>query len=102
MRNVILVLTVVLFSAGVCFAACPSADLTGDCFVDFNDFALMAAQWPATDFNDVAVMANEWLTTGSVGPDGMVWVDINDPGVSGHEGFNGQMSKYETTNAKFC
>jgi len=24
---------------------CPSADLTGDCFVDFNDFALMADQW---------------------------------------------------------
>jgi formylglycine-generating enzyme required for sulfatase activity len=24
---------------------CPPADLTGDCFVDFNDFALMAAQW---------------------------------------------------------
>jgi formylglycine-generating enzyme required for sulfatase activity len=32
----------------------------------------------------------------------MVWVDINDPGVSGHEGFNGEMSKYETTNAQYC
>ena len=30
------------------------------------------------------------------------WVSINDPGVSGHEGFNGQMSKYETTNAQYC
>ncbi len=35
-------------------------------------------------------------------PAGMVWVSINDPGVSGHEGFNGQMSKYETTNAQYC
>ena len=35
-------------------------------------------------------------------PPGMVWVDINDPGVPGHEGFNGQMSKYETTNAQYC
>jgi len=24
---------------------CPSADLTGDCFVDYEDFALMADQW---------------------------------------------------------
>jgi len=29
----------------VTLAPCPSADLTGDCFVDFEDFALMAAQW---------------------------------------------------------
>ena len=29
-------------------------------------------------------------------PEGMVWVSINDPG------FNGQMSKYETTNAQYC
>jgi hypothetical protein len=26
-------------------AACPTADLTGDCFVNFKDFAVMAAQW---------------------------------------------------------
>jgi hypothetical protein len=32
----------------------------------------------------------------------MTWVSINDPGVSGHEAFNGQMSKYETTNAQYC
>ena len=32
----------------------------------------------------------------------MVWVYINDPGVSGHEGFTGYMSKYETTNAQYC
>jgi Tol biopolymer transport system component len=35
-------------------------------------------------------------------PQGMVWVYINDPGVSGHEGFNGQISKYETTNTQYC
>jgi Sulfatase-modifying factor enzyme 1 len=32
----------------------------------------------------------------------MVWVWIDDPGVSGHEGFNGEMSRYETTNAQYC
>ena len=30
------------------------------------------------------------------------WVHIHDPGVIGHEGFSGQMSKYETTNAQYC
>jgi len=29
--------------------ACPSADLTGDCFVDFEDFAILASQWLTTD-----------------------------------------------------
>jgi hypothetical protein len=33
---------------------------------------------------------------------GMVWVYINDPGVSGHESFTGYMSKHETTNAQYC
>ena len=32
----------------------------------------------------------------------ITWVYINDPGVSGHEPFNGYMSKYETTNAQYC
>ncbi len=37
------------------------------------------------------------------GPAGMVWVYINDPGIGGgHEGFNGYMSKYETTNEEYC
>ena len=87
MRNKILVV-VIMFSAGLAFAACPSADLTGDCRVDFNDFT---------------VMANQWLTEGVPNdPCNLVWVDINDPGVPGHEGFNGYMSKYETTNAQYC
>jgi hypothetical protein len=24
---------------------CPAADLTGDCLVDFSDFAVMASEW---------------------------------------------------------
>jgi len=30
-------------------AACPPPDVTGDCFVDFDDFALMAAYWLTGD-----------------------------------------------------
>lgn len=40
--------------------------------------------------------------TGSEQPAGMVFVSINDPGVPGHESFNGEMSKYETTNIQYC
>jgi formylglycine-generating enzyme len=28
-----------------CLAACPSADLTGDCYVDLEDLAVLAGQW---------------------------------------------------------
>ncbi len=46
--------------------------------------------------SDKTVLANYELT-GS-----MVWVDVNDPGVPGHEAFVGEMAKYETTNAQYC
>ena len=39
---------------------------------------------------------------GSTHVNGMTWVSINDPGITGHEGFTGEMSKYETTNAQYC
>jgi len=32
----------------------------------------------------------------------IVWVSINDPGIPWREIFNGEMSKYETTNAQYC
>ncbi|MCP4453651.1 MAG: SUMF1/EgtB/PvdO family nonheme iron enzyme, partial [Planctomycetes bacterium] len=35
-------------------------------------------------------------------PASMVFVAISDPGVSGHDGFSGQMSVNETTNAEYC
>ena len=103
--SILISFVVIAVSGSFCLAACPSADLTGDCFVDFNDFALIAIDWPVTDFDDVAVMANQWLTGDSCDPcipDGMVGVYIDDPGVPGHDGFTGYMSKYETTNAQYC
>ena len=89
MKKIILILVVVLiaFSTKQALAACPSADLTGDCKINFDDFAVLVLQW---------------LDEGVPEPNGMVWEDINDPGVSGHEGFIGEMSKYETTNAQYC
>jgi len=30
-------------------SACPSADITGDCFVDIEDFTVLSAQWLTGD-----------------------------------------------------
>jgi formylglycine-generating enzyme required for sulfatase activity len=92
MKSYITILVAVLFVScfGLpCFAACPSMDATGDCRVDFADFVAFASQW---------------LNEGEPYPilNGMTWVSISDPGVSGHEGFTGEMGKYETTNAQYC
>ncbi|MEN6385892.1 MAG: SUMF1/EgtB/PvdO family nonheme iron enzyme [Phycisphaerales bacterium] len=167
MKSNIMFLTIIFFASYFSLsngADCPTADLTGDCKVDFTDFATMAGQWldegtytlyvnssnisgvninsntgnegitnyrqnvtagedvnltAPVSFNDLhftgwtgdinspnqsisfsmdadkEFTANYELTT-------IVWVDINDSGVSGHEGFWGQMSKYETTNAQYC
>lgn len=109
MRNSRIILLVIM--AGLCLinsptslADCPVADLTGDCRVDLEDFSILAEQW-LTDYDtdDLTIMASEWLTEGvPEDPYNLVWVSINDPGVPYHETFNGQMSKYETTNAQYC
>ena len=47
-------------------AGCPSADISGDCRVDLDDFTIMASEWLTTyDANDLAVMASEWLDDGA-------------------------------------
>jgi hypothetical protein len=38
-------LMVFLFSCSWAVAACPSADLTGNCFVDYEDFAVLSEWW---------------------------------------------------------
>ena len=75
---------IVLLSVGAMVSgACPRADISGDCKVDLED---------------LAIMASEWLTAGSPEPAGMVLIPINYI----TEGFTGEMSKYETTNAQYC
>jgi surface protein len=55
-----------ILAAALCLCssvrACPSADLTGDCKVDLEDFSTMSAGWhTAYDVNDLADMASQWL-----------------------------------------
>jgi len=148
---VIVSLVVFVFLGGRAFAECPSADISGDCRVDLEDFAIMASQWlddgreevpnvvGMTQSSAEAAITGAGLTVGTVteeynntvpvgdvisqnpvagvlllpggavnlvvslGPEvDITWVSINDPGVPGHEGFTGEMSKYETTNAQYC
>lgn len=41
---------------------CPSTDYSGDCRVDFEDYAILASGWLTTyDANDLALLADEWL-----------------------------------------
>jgi surface protein len=48
------------------FAACPSADLTGDCKVDLGDFAVIGADWlGGYDLSDVNSLADQWLDDGA-------------------------------------
>ncbi|HUW19996.1 MAG TPA: SUMF1/EgtB/PvdO family nonheme iron enzyme [Sedimentisphaerales bacterium] len=91
-----------VFAMGPCaFADCPSADLTGDCFVNFEDFAVMANQWLSGDPNI---------------PGGMVYIPYGGFEMGDHfaEGSSSElplhpvlidaffMSKYEVTNQQYC
>ena len=45
---------------------CPSADLSGDCFVDLDDLSLLASLWLVSyDDSDMAAMISQWLTGGT-------------------------------------
>ena len=91
------------------------ADIYPDNKVDWLDLKVMGDNWLSTDptpadidnsgdvnFPDFAILANNWGWIRPAPPNNMIFVDIYDPGVSGHEGFFVLMSKYETTNAQYC
>ena len=90
-----------------------SADLNADGMVDNKDLTIFSDQWlqlPAVpsadllmdnwiDSRDFVIFAKYWL---DIDPQKIVWVNIDDPGLSGHENFQGFIAKYETTNAQYC
>ncbi|MHC4214990.1 MAG: formylglycine-generating enzyme family protein [Planctomycetota bacterium] len=113
-----LMLIICIGSGSSVIADCPSADLTGDCFVDGLDFAVLASQWlNGYDWNDVNTLANQWLTTNPCVPDDMVYIPDGEFVMGDHfdpEGYPDElplhdvlldaffMSKYEITNSQYC
>ena len=66
-RSILLVVGMVLAGLinAAAFAACPSADLTGDCRVDLEDFTVISAGWLGEyDLDDVNSLADQWLDDG--------------------------------------
>jgi sulfatase modifying factor 1 len=114
--SILIALVAVAVSGSCALAACPSADLSGDCFVNFNDFALLAVDWPATDYNDLALMAAQWLTTDPCIPNDMAYIPGGRfaMGDSLGEGWSDErpvhsvtldsfyMGKFEVTNGQYC
>jgi formylglycine-generating enzyme required for sulfatase activity len=87
MRNVLLVF-ILLFGSIVSAEWDSTFDFDNDGVIGLGDFVIFAAHWGEID--------PELLE-----PD-ITWISVNDPGVSGHEAFNGYMSQYETTNEQYC
>jgi hypothetical protein len=68
-------------------------DLNNDCKVNLGDFAIFAQEW---------LRNGNPFDEGYTEPLPIMWVYIDDPGIPDHEGFTGEMSTYETTNAQYC
>jgi hypothetical protein len=98
---ILIAFIVITVSGDFALADCPLADLNGDCFVDYEDFALMAAQW---------------LTTDPCVPDDMTYIPDGEFEMGDHleEGEEDElpihavlldsffMSRYEITNQQYC
>ncbi|MHC4061539.1 MAG: formylglycine-generating enzyme family protein [Planctomycetota bacterium] len=105
-----------IFTGSFALADCPSADLTGDCFVDFGDFAVIGANWlSGYDWNDVNTLANQWLTTDPCVPDDMAYIPDGEFQMGDHhDGYSPELpvhavlldwffiTKYEITNQQYC
>ena len=113
----ILVCVILLLSTSG-HTACPTADLTGDCYVDLADLAVLANEWAGqTSMPLLYDMARQWVAE-KRGPQGMVFVSIPGGTFQMGDNFNEgetderpvhtvtigtfKMSKYEVTNAQYA
>ncbi len=116
-KKAILVCVILLLSASG-HAVCPTADLTGDCYVGLADLAILANEWAGqTSMPLLYDMVRQWAT-GTPGPEGMVFVSIPGGTFQMGDNFNEgetderpvhtvtistfKMSKYEVTNAQYA
>jgi len=92
---------VFLFTGGLVWAACPSADITGDCFVDIEDFAIFSAQWLTGDpcvLDDMVYIPDGSFDMGDHHGDG----DSDELPVHTISLDAFYMSRHETTNQQYC
>lgn len=97
----VMVVGLCLINSPAVLADCPSADLTGDCFVNFEDFAVFANQWLTGDPNipdDMAYIPRGGFEMGDHHGDGYSY-ELPLHAVLVDAFF---MSKYEITNQQYC
>ena len=99
--SILIAFVVVAVLCGCGLAACPSADLTGDCFVDCEDFALMAGQWLTADPcipDDMPYIPGGTFQMGDGFGEGDSWErPVHTVAVDSF-----YMGKYEITNRQYC
>ncbi len=71
--SILISIVVIAVSVGLTLAACPSADLTGDCLVNFLDFQMMASQGSLLELH---TMAAQWLESDDDPPTILSQVDM--------------------------
>ena len=99
--SILISFVVIAISGGFCLGDCPSADLTGDCFVDFEDFGVMAAQWLTTDPcipEGMAYIPGGWFQMGDSFNEG----ESTERPVHTVTVDSFYMGKYEITNRQYC
>jgi sulfatase modifying factor 1 len=113
----------ILWIAGCCLVLgalpvlgeCPSEDVTGDCFVDLEDFAVLSSQWTGT-LADFDSLVSQWLT-GTRLPDDLAMIPAGTFQMGNSksgEGYANELpvhtvtldsfaiGKYEVTNEQYC
>ncbi len=102
MKKSILVCAILLLSASG-YTECPTADLSGDCFVGLADLAIMASQWMTEGIRDIGVVfvdipGGTFQMGDSFDPEGMSdELPVHIVTLSSFK-----MSKYEITNQQYC
>jgi formylglycine-generating enzyme len=104
LNNVILIVAIISFLGLPCMADCPPADLSGDCFVDFHDFAVLASEWltggriiPPSDVNMVLIPYGTFLMGDGFSEGDPVELPLHTVTLSPFS-----IGRYDITNAQYC
>jgi len=96
----LIVIVLMLFFSLAALAECPSADLTGDCFVDLADFAVFAAQWLTGSHipKDLVIISGGTFQMGDSYSEG----ELDEQPLHTVTVDSFAMGKYNITNQQYC